>query len=108
MVRQALRDARERKRLTQAQLAERVGLKTRDHYGHVERGEVALPDALTDKLASELDVDPWVINPEYGGITDEEREVLQRLRKIDRDKRRMILETVLDMLDAFWSRSRAA
>lgn len=99
-------EARKRAGLTQIKLAQRAGIG-RDHYGRVERDEETPSDALADKLAEIVDLDPWEIKPEYQGPTGAERDVLYRLRHIERQRRKALLPMLLAMLDEA-SRSSAA
>lgn len=52
-----LKELRNQKKLTQAQLAEKAGMSTRE-FGSIERGEIAYTESTLLAISDALDVDP--------------------------------------------------
>lgn len=59
---------RYRKKLTQAQLAEKIGIST-NHLGRIERGSHSTDFDIIDKISEELDVRPFELFLEPKNLT---------------------------------------
>ena len=78
-----IKELRKERRLTQQQLAEKVGISY-THLGRIEKGERGLDMEYIPAFAAALNVKPYELLPlewQPEEITPEEREILRMIRK---------------------------
>jgi transcriptional regulator with XRE-family HTH domain len=79
---------RKRRGLTLQELAPRANLSV-GHLGNLERGDRELTLPVLEKLAKELDcLVADLLNPEHGGLAEDERHIVTTYREVGEDHRK--------------------
>ncbi len=106
-----VKEARERKGLSQTELAELMGYKSRSSINKIESGERDIPRSSLIQLAEKLDVTPqylmgWTdeITPDSKKeqpepeLSETDRSALELFQQLDADSKKMFIQLMKDRL----------
>ena len=99
-----VKKARENKGLSQTELAEMLGYKSRSSINKIEQGDRDIPRSSIIKLAEKLDVTPQYLmgweeeKRSESELTDADRTALKLFRQLDEQSKQTFIQLMVDRL----------